>query len=257
MSLISDALKKARQEAARQDALRQRAPYAVGTADSPDRRPALLPLLAGVGAGCLVAALLLVLAWSAGWGPFNEPAARAAQVAEAAPAAPPASAAPAAGPFQAPIIEEPEATPPVSSQSTTPAPSAAAPVQETRPQPSIELRPAAPAEPSTIRPAPAPPAPIEERPAPVPSAPSPSAPARPAAAGDLVDGTVYSGEVPVPGGGTLKLNGIAYSQDRPVAVLDGRVMGPGEVIQGFTIVAIETGRVKLQGHGATVFVSPK
>jgi hypothetical protein len=72
-----------------------------------------------------------------------------------------------------------------------------------------------------------------------------------------VDGKVYAGEVPVPGGGSVKLNGIAFSPDNPVAVLDGRVMAPGEVIQGFTLVAIESGRVKLQGHGATVYLSPK
>jgi hypothetical protein len=68
---------------------------------------------------------------------------------------------------------------------------------------------------------------------------------------------VYTGEVPVPGGGAVKLNGIVFSAAQPVAVLDGRVMGPGESIEGFTIVAIESGRVKLQGYGATVFVSPK
>ena len=74
---------------------------------------------------------------------------------------------------------------------------------------------------------------------------------------DLVDGQTYAGEVPVPGGGKVKLNGIVFSQTQPVAMLDGRVMGPGEVIHGFTITAIEAGRVKLQGYGATVFVSPK
>jgi len=72
-----------------------------------------------------------------------------------------------------------------------------------------------------------------------------------------VDGQTYAGEVPVPGGGTVKLNGIAYSQEHPIAVLDGRVMAPGEMIQGFTLVAIETGRVKLQGYGATVFLSSR
>jgi hypothetical protein len=61
----------------------------------------------------------------------------------------------------------------------------------------------------------------------------------------------------VPGGGSLKLNGIAFSQDQPIVVLDGRVMGPGEVIQGFTVVEIQSDRVKLQGHGATVFVTTK
>jgi len=63
--------------------------------------------------------------------------------------------------------------------------------------------------------------------------------------------------VPVPGGGSLKLNGIAYSQEHPIAVLGGRVMGPGEIVQGFTVLEILSDRVKLQGHGATVFLSTK
>jgi hypothetical protein len=97
-------------------------------------------------------------------------------------------------------------------------------------------------------------------PAPVPSVappPAPSAAPPPQATGGLVDGRNYVGEVPIPGGGAVRLNGIAFSQERPVAVLDGRVMGPGEAIHGFTIAAIEAGRVKLQGYGTTVFVSPK
>ncbi|HEY9422061.1 MAG TPA: hypothetical protein VIW92_11655, partial [Thermoanaerobaculia bacterium] len=100
------------------------------------------------------------------------------------------------------------------------------------------------------------PAPEEERP--VQAAPVPDPPPSPApAAGGLVEGQTYAGEAPVPGGGTVKLNGIAFSQDRPVAVLDGRVMGAGEVVQGFTVIEIEAGRVKLQGHGATIYLSPK
>jgi hypothetical protein len=142
----------------------------------------------------------------------------------------------------------------------------AAPVEEDRSQPVTEVHPAAPAEPPAIHPAPAAPAPVEEESSPamtIPNPPAPPAPVRPSAAtppqgaGGLVDGQTYAGEVPVPGGGAVKLNGIAYSPDRPIAVLDGRVMAPGENIQGFTVVAIEAGRVKLQGFGATVFVSPK
>ena len=72
-----------------------------------------------------------------------------------------------------------------------------------------------------------------------------------------MEGDTYVGEVPVPGGGSVKLNGIVFSPDHPIAVLDGRVMGPGETVQGFTVVAIESGRVKLQGHGATVYLSSK
>ncbi|HEY4588140.1 MAG TPA: hypothetical protein VII86_02890, partial [Thermoanaerobaculia bacterium] len=94
-------------------------------------------------------------------------------------------------------------------------------------------------------------------PAPVQAAPAPAAPPQSAPEGGLVEGNTYTGELPVPGGGSVKLNGIVYSPDHPIAVLDGRVMGPGENVQGFTVVAIESGRVKLQGHGATVYLSPK
>ena len=259
MSLISDALKKARQEAARQDAQRQRAPFAVGAAESPDRRNPLLPLLAGLGAGCLIAGLLLAVAWSSGWGPFSKPARQSEKVAAAAPASPPVTRGatePAAA--QSPAL--PAVATPAPHQTAAPTPPAS--IAETRPQPSAVTRPAAAEEPPAGRSASAPPAsaPAEERapaaPAlPVPARPSPAAPPQGAAA--LVDGQTYAGEVPVPGGGTVKLNGIVFTQDQPVAMLDGRVMGPGEIIQGFTIAAIEAGRVKLQGYGTTVFVSPK
>ncbi len=253
MSLISEALKKARQEAARQDAQRSKSPYAVGVANAAERRTGLVAVLAGVGAGCLVAAVILAVAWSAGWGPFARSAKPAAQVAESAPAAPPAPVKPASEPATMPPAMIEEQAPPKPVQSARP-----------EPQPVVEVRPSAPADSPAARPAPAPPvsAPAGETApapsAPVPAAPAPPAPVRPAAgAGGLVDGQTYAGEVPIPGGGTVRLNGIVFSQQQPVAMLDGRVMAPGEIIQGFTIAAIEAGRVKLQGYGATVFVSPK
>jgi len=55
----------------------------------------------------------------------------------------------------------------------------------------------------------------------------------------------------------VKLNGIAYSPDHPIAVLDGRVVAPGEVVQGFTVLEIQADHVTLQGHGAKVSVSLK
>jgi hypothetical protein len=260
MSLISDALKKARQEAARQDSLRQGVPYAVGSVDAPARRNPVLPLLAGLGAGCLAAGILFAVAYFAGWGPFGRPAQPAQEVRVAEAAAPPAVPQPSAVP-----TTEPVAPPPAVVRETAPPPSQAAP-QESPPvapapevRPRIEMRPSVPVEPQATPP-PAP-APVEEEspaPAPVPAAPAPQAPAAPSeGSGELVDGKVYAGEVPVPGGGFVKLNGIAFSQERPIAVLDGRVMGPGESIQGFTVVSIESGRVTLQGHGTTVYLAPK
>lgn len=261
MSLISDALKKARQEAARQDALRQGVPYAVGAAEAPERRAPWISLLAGLGAGCVLAAIVFAVAFFAGWGPFHKPAA-ATRMASVEPAAP---APPAAVP-SAPAMN-PQAAPPPAPVAVTPAPEPprrpleppSEVVQEPpvrHPVPVPEAAPPAPAKP------PASPPPAEaEHPAPapaVPAAPPKAAPTAPSAdAGELVDGKIYAGEVPLPGGGSVKLNGIAFSTDHPVAVIDGRVMGPGESIQGFTLTAIESGRVTLQGHGATVFLSPR
>jgi hypothetical protein len=86
-------------------------------------------------------------------------------------------------------------------------------------------------------------------------APAPPAPA--ASNGGPEDGKAYVNEVPIPGGGVVKLNGIAFSPDHPIAVLDGRVVAPGEVVQGFTVLEIQADHVTLQGHGAKVSVSLK
>ncbi|HEY0556869.1 MAG TPA: hypothetical protein VGG20_21610 [Thermoanaerobaculia bacterium] len=261
MSLISDALKKARAEAARQDSLRQGVPYAVGVADAPERRAPWISLLAGLGAGCVLAAAVFALAFFAGWGPFHKPSAET-QVAAApaatvttAPAAPaPQAPAPATLPAVPPETPQPSLqSPPVAAQPVPEPPRQTAPPVEAPPpaprNPAPEAPPATPA--PTLAPVPTPAAPVE----PTPSQPAPAAPA--AGSGGLVEGNTYVGEVPVPGGGSVKLNGIVFSPDHPIAVLDGRVMGPGETVQGFTVVAIESGRVKLQGHGATVYLSSK
>jgi hypothetical protein len=260
MSLISDALKKARQEAARQDSLRQGLPYAVGAADPPVRRDPWISLLAGLGAGCILAVAMFALAYFAGWGPFHKPVAETRVAAAPLPApastipTPPAAAAPAILP-----VAPPTAPPPTPVVAKPPpvvrtAPPPAAPVAE----PIVSVRPARP-EPKAAPPASLPVTPelVTPEPRPAPTPPTPSNPAPAGDSGSLVDGRVYVGEVPIPGGGSVKLNGIAFSQDQPVAVLDGRLMGPGEIVGGFTLVAIESGRVKLQGHGATVYLSPK
>ena len=264
MSLISDALKRARQEAARQDSLRQGVPYAVGVADPPVRRTPWISLLAGLGAGCILAAAVFALAFFAGWGPSRKPTVETRTAEVPAVAVPPSPvAAPVAeitesvAPSPLPIVPPQETAAPA--PPPKPAPETPRVIEERRPTPQVETTPPVvrrPSLPETVPPAPAPTAEVERpAPAPVPAAPIPAAPAE--NSGSLVEGQAYTGEVPVPGGGSLKLNGIVFSQDHPIAVLDGRVMGPGESVQGFTVVAIESGRVKLQGHGTTVYLSPK
>jgi hypothetical protein len=266
MSLISDALKKARAEAARQDSLRQGVPYAVGVADAPDRRAPWISLLAGLGAGCVLAAAVFALAFFAGWGPFHKPSAETQVAAAPAVTTTTATTATTSTSAPAPQAPAPATLPAVAPETSQPSPQAppvaARPVPEPPRQtaPPVEAPPPAPRNPAPEAPpaisAPAP-APVPTPAAPVVPTPSQAPPAPAAGSGGLVEGDTYVGEVPVPGGGSVKLNGIVFSPDHPIAVLDGRVMGPGETVQGFTVVAIESGRVKLQGHGATVYLSSK
>jgi hypothetical protein len=269
MSLISDALKKARQEAARQDSLRQTLPYAVGSADLPERRNVYMPLLAGLGAGCVLAAVIFGILYLGGWGPFSHSRRGIVQVAETPSSAATPRPAPSAEPASAPPVIE-EKSEPASPTPTpvVPRPVPPAPAQEPQPRPApaappIVETPAARTQPTPVpvdeaRLAPPPvPTPV---PSPVPTVAAPiRAPAPPPVAsnGGPEDGKAYVNEVPIPGGGVVKLNGIAYSPDHPIAVLDGRVVAPGEVVQGFTVLEIQADHVTLQGHGAKVSVSLK
>jgi hypothetical protein len=107
---------------------------------------------------------------------------------------------------------------------------------------------AAPSLPTAASPALAPP--------PARGGPDPAVPgdAAAAAASGLTDGRAYSREVSLPGGGKLALSGIAYSEHQPVAVINGKVVGPGEVVSEFTVARILTDRVELRGHGVSIFL---
>jgi hypothetical protein len=85
---------------------------------------------------------------------------------------------------------------------------------------------------------------------PRPAAPSAGAGQAPA----LADGREYSREVTLPGGGKLALSGIAFSEHQPVAVINGRVVGLGEVVSEFTVARIQPDRVELRGRGLSIFL---
>lgn len=266
MSLITEALKKARQEAARQEALKQGSsyPWMSGPA-TPPRSQTRSALLIGVLAGCLAAGLCTVGAvwWLSGrMAPQSAPAALAAEVAQTVEKAP--APVPVTEPAQpAPVIQE-EA--PVTREEAAPEP-----VRETPPPAPVrpsEPAPTPPAEPAPARPAPVPvETPAPERaaptsaapvvPAPQPAAPAPDSAAPAAAAAGLEDGKTYLREIPVPGGGSLKLNGIAYSEENPVALFSDRVVAPGESIGGFKVVGMDARQVALEGHGVKVYVTVK
>lgn len=284
MSLISDALKKARQEAARQDAAQRGLPYAVGGAEAARRNGLAGPLVAGLAAGAVLVGAGALAAYLGHWGPWREPGGeRLAQAPPAVPAAAPQRVGTAPVP---PAFSLPPPSPEISPAS----PAGALPAggelgggagdrgdrndgndrsdrldQSPRSAPgapSIDLRPATPpasvpaqTQPPASSSAPVRPAPTPvQAPAPAPPAPRAAPPSGETAPAEGGEERVYAGEVPVPGGGTLRLSGIAFS-DNPVAVIDGKIVGRGEVVQGYTIVEIQRGRVRLQGYGQNLVLT--
>lgn len=79
-----------------------------------------------------------------------------------------------------------------------------------------------------------------------------SSPLRPAERASA--GRTYVGSLVAPGGGRVELGGIVFSES-PAALLNGRVLPVGGVVEGLTVARIEENRVELQGDGITVFLS--
>src|SRR5262249_36977633 len=84
-----------------------------------------------------------------------------------------------------------------------------------------------------------------------------AAPEGKAASRGLADGRVFVGEVAVPDGGRIALEGIVYSETNPVALINGKVLPPGSVVEEFTIIAIQPDRVALNGRGVTIYLALK
>jgi len=73
----------------------------------------------------------------------------------------------------------------------------------------------------------------------------------------LANGKTYAGEVAVPDGGKIALEGTVYSESNPVALINGKVLPPGGVVEEFTVVSISPDRVELSGRGLTIFLALK
>ncbi len=289
MSLIGDALGRAREEAARRDAIRRGVPpphTAVARRESPSWIWGLVVLLA-VGLGMSLLAVLLLLR--------REPPANAAVTAaptatvavpgvaapgsaaaslagspEASPAtAPGAAAAPSAGPAGGTPTA---AGSTVGEVVTDPARGATPEAGSAGASSSARGRPAAPPAPA---PAPsrtagstrggsratAPPAAAEHVArdesgvlVTLPSADPGSSPRDFADAAAAGEARVFVREAVLPDGATLTLGGIAWSETGPFALLNGRVVGPGERVEGYRVVEIEPRRVQLRGHAGTLFI---
>ena len=227
MSLIDEALRRARQEAARQEAAKREEGYRHVPVLPPmasRRSSGVSPILIGA------AVVLLVIAGVAlgiylGRGTSPEPQPKIAE------AAPPAAPAPEPAPERpVPVIEE---TP-----EPEPTPLAVVPIPSPTPPP-----PPLPEPEPTPEPVPPP------APAPTPE-PTPTPPPAP-------EIRTYVREVPLPDGGSLRLNGIAFSAAQPVALINDKVLAKGESYQGFLVTDIQSNLVELRNDGTIVRVTLK
>lgn len=151
------------------------------------------------------------------------------------------------------------------SRDTTPA---AVPVAQTAPEPAIEEPSDSLALQESEEPTPSvtgerPRASVAEPTAPTPKTPPPAPrsagtttaappPAKAQTASEpSLDGQSFLKRVRLPGGGTIVLSGIAWSNANPVAVISGTVVSPGERVKGFTVTRIQQNSVELSNDGST------
>ena len=242
MSLIDEALRRARQEAALQDSAKREAQYRqVPVYAPPQPRRAAPTLIAAAVAACVIAGIGIGVFLGRGGGqkPEGEPTVQAIAEAPAPPQVVPQES-----------VEIPEET---ARPSPTPGPAretpsgsqqvAAATAEPLQPPPALDVSPTpapAAAEPVILAP---------ETPAP----PAPQAPPEPSPA----EIRTYVREVPLPDGGMLRLSGIAFSAAQPVALINDKVLAKGESYQGFLVADIQANLVELRGNGMTFRVTLK
>jgi len=121
-------------------------------------------------------------------------------------------------------------------------------VQEEIPEETPEPKPEPTPAPVVVAPTPAPPTP-EPEPLPTPT-PEPT----PAPVPEI---QTYVREIPLPEGGSLRLNGIAFSATQPVALINDKVLAKGESYQGFLVTDIQANLVELRNNGTIVRVTLK
>lgn len=234
MSLIDEALKRAELEAARRDGLRTGAsPWVMESGTRRNRWPifaAAFLLLAATGAA------LYWLALRPGAVSNRQPPSQAAAQSK---------------------IQNPKPRIELETVEVPPPPAAAKPKDPGRAE--------APKTASKSAPAPARPAPgsaaVERRPAPRAEERSTAAASAPAAEsrnpGGLVNGRTYVGEVVIPEGGKVTLEGIVWSETNPIVLVNGKVLPPGAIVEEFTITSIQPDRIELKGRGVTIYLALK
>jgi len=244
VSLVSEALKKAEREAAAREARAKGLPPPLESPLQPyrARRRArggrtLAPVLALLG-GAAAIALAILLARPAIERAASKKVEAAAVSAAAAAPAPTKTSLPAAGfPQVAAAIPVPPISPVTPVTYSAPSARESIPAQ----QPTLSLQ-------QTTSPPP--------RQAPSASeAPSPRTAVPPASAGGRNRDVLR--RVDFPDGTKLELGGIVYSEAAPFAYLNGRLVGVGELVEGFRIDRIERERVFLSGEAGAITIRLK
>jgi hypothetical protein len=252
VSLIDEALKRARTEAAQQDAARRAPSRPWAPMPLPplrERRPVRPALVGG-------ALALLLLGGRGVWLIQRQPAIQGPAAAPTVPAAArhprPAAPVPPARAEEPRVAAAPErrersdrANPTAVEAPPARADRANKPEREAAAKPDVE----APAGRETATPAQPRTANAEPRRRSAPRA-ADSVPA-------LEDGKSYVRAAALPGGRKLELRGIAYSDTQPVVLINGKVLSPGEGVEGYTVVAIGPERVELKGAAGTLYLTLK
>ena len=249
MSLLNDALKRAKLEALEREAS-EKDGYGLPTVAQPTRQRAWLPLLAGVVIGMVVLALVGA---GIGWMLADlkqQPASHSpSETLEPAPMSPSATSDTAEGdgqPVESTDAEGQDRTGGKQDRaSNQPVPASAARNQTTN----SDLT---PGRLSPVNPSQSPAATVQgDQPSSVElSEPAKSDP--PIAT--LDDGASYSKTLQA-GDQQLELQGIAFRRGTSVAIINGVMLSAEDMVGGFVVVAIEPDRVQLQGRGVTVYLS--
>jgi len=219
MSLIDEALKRAELEAARRDGLRGGAYPWVPEQHTKRRRPWAVVTAVVIAAGIVAGGVMWLSRRPV---PIQGPKSKVQSSPElpAVEVAPP----PRGLPSRAPAGDRETASSKGSGESKRPAPKPPADAAHVATAPDAKPRPAS------------------------------TASADGKAARGLADAKTYVGEVTVPDGAKIELGGIVFSETNPVALINGKVLGPGAVVEEFTIVSIQPDRVELRGRGITMFL---
>lgn len=238
MSLINDALKRARHQALEQDADGKTVSYRAVPAHS---RRADRPWLAYVIGGGTVALVMLGFMWMRGDSEtVVEPVSDGTPVITKVDTEPPAGGQAVGSRDDSVVQDETEPDPESESERIEPQPES---------QPSESSTANRPAEVEASEPR-------QDQREPLPAyEPVEPSPVEQETGARLEAGKTYLRRVVAMDGGDVVLGGIAYSETRPIAVINGSVVTPGDMISGFTVIAITPEHVELEADGVKIYLA--